>query len=177
MFCKLNTKFDNLLYTEGTEKVSYGGIISYLDLSNLNKNILDILPKNYHNLFTVSLMKINNEVPPHTDSGAKVVINFYIKAGNYKTSFYEGNAKSYQVENQTNGKVFEKDGLIPLSSFVAKDGDVYCLDVDKIHGVDCLDQNPSERIAVCISSDSFNYDQVCNMLMETNAINERIKRS
>ena len=170
MFCKLNTKFKNLAYTEGKERVSYDGIISYLDLNNLNKNILDILPTKYHNLFTVSLMKINNEVPPHTDSGSKVVINFYIKAGNYKTSFYDGYAKSYQVENQTNGKVFEKGGLTALSSFVAKDGDIYCLNVDKIHGVDCLDLIPTERIAVCISSDSFSYDEVCNMLKEANAI-------
>jgi hypothetical protein len=170
MFCKLNTKFKNLAYTEGKERVSYDGIISYLDLNNLNKNILNILPTKYHNLFTVSLMKINNEVPPHTDSGSKVVINFYIKAGNYKTSFYDGYAKSYQVENQTNGKVFEKGGLTALSSFVAKDGDIYCLNVDKIHGVDCLDLIPTERIAVCISSDSFSYDEVCNMLKETNAI-------
>jgi hypothetical protein len=170
MFCKLSTKFKNLAYTEGKERVSYDGIISYLDLNNLNKNILDILPTKYHNLFTVSLMKINNEVPPHTDSGSKVVINFYIKAGNYKTSFYDGYAKSYQVENQTNGKVFEKDGLTALSSFVAKDGDIYCLNVDKIHGVDCLDLIPTERIAVCISSDSLSYDEVCNMLKETNAI-------
>jgi hypothetical protein len=170
MFCKLNNKIENLIYTEGKEQVSYDGRISYLHLTNLNKNILEILPTKYHNLFTVSLMKINNEVPPHTDSGSKVVINFYIKAGNYKTSFYDGHAKSYQVENQTNGKVFEKNGLTALSSFVAKDGDIYCLNVDKIHGVDCLDLVPTERIAVCISSDSFSYDEVCNMLKETNAI-------
>ena len=166
MFVKLNKSFSNIGYSEGEEAVSYGGIISYLRLKDFDKNILSIIPKKYQDLFSVSLMKINNNVPPHTDSNAKTVINFYIKSGNYKTAFYDGESETYQVKNQTNGKVFNKNGLQENCSFVAKDGDIYCLDVDKIHGVDCLDNDPTERVAVCISTDSFNFEQLCNILSE-----------
>lgn len=170
MFIKLNKTFADLKFVEGEEAVSYGGIISYLKVKDVDKDLLKVIPEKYRNLFSTTIMKINNSVPPHTDSKAKTVINFYVKSGNYKTLFFDGKSKSYQVKNQTNGMVFDRNGLMEKGSFVAKDGDIFCLDVDKIHAVDCLDKDPTERIAVCISTGDFNFEQVCNMLSETKYI-------
>lgn len=171
MFVQLNKQFPSLQYSEGAEAVSYGGIISYLELNSINRNLLDVIPKKYQSSFVVSLMKISGEVPPHTDSDVKTVINFYVQPGNYKTVFFDGVADSYQVKNQTNGRVYARDTLTEIASFVAKESDAFCLDVDKIHAVDSLDGNPTERLAVCLSTCDYDFEQVCNMLSDTKYIN------
>jgi hypothetical protein len=116
-------------------------------------------------------MKVFDAVPPHTDSGVKTVINFYIKPNNYKTTFFNGLSASYQIENQTNGKIFDREGLIESSAFIAKDNEAYCLNVEIPHSVDFLGKMPKERTAVCISTNEYNFEQVCNMLCETKYIN------
>ena len=171
MFIKLNKPFNGITYSKGDEAVSYGGIISYSHLNDIGSSVYDVVPKRYQPYFSLFVMEILDAVPPHTDSEAKTVINFYVKSGNYKTVFFDGESESYQVANQTNGKVFNRDGLVEDGSFVAYDGDVFCLDVEKIHAVDSLDGKPENRVAICLSTGDFNFEQVCDMLYETRYIN------
>jgi hypothetical protein len=170
MFVKLNRNFSNFQYSEGEEAISYGGVIKYLYLKDINQNLFNVVPQQYRDAFSLSLMKISGEVPPHTDSDAKTVINFYVKAGNYKTVFFTGSSPTYQVKNQTNGQVYIRDQLSEAGSFVAKDDDAFCLDVEKTHAVDSLDDNPTERIAICLSTGAYNFEQVSNMLADNKAI-------
>jgi hypothetical protein len=115
-------------------------------------------------------MKIVGEVPPHTDSDVKTVVNFYIQPNNYKTVFFGGDSPTYQVPNQTNGQVFYRENLVELDSFVAKNGEAFCLDVTTPHALDSLDDVPKERIALCLSTHDYDFDQVCNMLCDTGYI-------
>jgi hypothetical protein len=171
MFIKLNKPFENLSYTKGDEAVSYGGIISYSHLNNIDFDVYSVIPKRYQPNFALTVMEILDAVPAHTDSNAKTVINFYVKSGSYKTVFLNGDAESYQVANQTNGKVFNRNSLIEDCSFIAHDGDAFCLNVEKIHAIDSLDNKPEIRVAVCLSTGDFNFEQVCDMLYETKCIN------
>ena len=57
-------------------------------------------------------MTIDCGIPPHTDSDIKVTINFYIRTDNCRTVYYKllsDNPKKYQIENQTNGFIFDKN--------------------------------------------------------------------
>jgi hypothetical protein len=171
MFIKLNKPFENLSYIKGSEFVSYGGIISYSDVGDTNAELFNVVPERYKSSFSLSVMEILSAVPPHTDSNVKTVINFYVNSGEYRTVFFNGESESYQVANQTNGKVFNRDGLVEDCSFVAHDGDAFCLDVEKIHAVDLLDGEPETRIAICLSTEDYNFEQVCDMLYETRYIN------
>ena len=170
MFVKLNKQFDNITFSKGNEVVAYGGIISYSDVDNVNLDLLKVIPERYRPAFSLSLMEIIGEVPPHTDSDVKTVINFYLKCGDYKTIFFDGESESYQVKNQTDGKVFNRDELIEGESFVAKNGDAFCLDVKRIHAVDSMNGNQEPRAAVCLSTFDYDFEQVCNMLSDSGYI-------
>jgi len=171
MFIKLNKNFFDIEYSQGDEAISYGGIISYFCLNDINKDILKVIPKKYQDFFSVSLLKVTDAVPPHTDSEAKTVINFYIKPGKYKTVFFDGESSTYQIPNQTNGQMYKRKDLVESKFFVAEQGNAFCLDVTKVHAVDPLEEPLEERLAICVSTGDFNFEQVCNMLVDTKYIN------
>jgi hypothetical protein len=151
-------------------ELSYAGIICYFSVKNLKVDLFKVIPESYRNAFFMSEMKIVDSVPPHTDSDVKAVVNFYIQPSNYKTVFFGGNSPTYQVPNQTNGRVFYRENLVELDSFVAKDGEAFCLDVTTPHALDSLNDVPKERIALCLSTHDYDFDQVCNMLCDTGYI-------
>ena len=163
MFIKLNQKFNDIAYAKGDVALSYEGIISYFYVEGLKTDLLHVVPSKYKDAFSVSEMKITDAVPPHTDSNVKAVINFYLKPSNYRTVFFSGESPSYQVSNQTNGRVFYRKNLVELDSFVAQEGDAFCLNVEKPHAVDALDDTPTERIALSLSTNDYDFDQVCIM--------------
>lgn len=171
MFVKLNKQFDNITFTKGQEAISYGGIISYSYLDGVNSNLYEVIPEKYRPAFSLSVMEVIGEVPPHTDSDAKTVVNFYLRTGNYRTVFFKGESSSHQIDNQTNGRLFDRNGLVEAGSFIAREGDAFCLDVDKIHAVDSLGENPNSRIAVCLSTGDYKFDDVCDMLYRTGLLN------
>lgn len=170
MFVKLNRQFKDMTYSAGNMEVSYAGIIGYFDVKNLNVDLLKVIPEDYRDSFSVSEMKIVDSVPPHTDSDVKAVVNFYIQPNEYRTVFFGGNSPTYQVPNQTNGRVFYRENLVELDSFVAKDGEAFCLDVTTPHALDSLTEVPKERIALCLSTTDYDFEQVCNMLYDTGYI-------
>jgi hypothetical protein len=170
MFMKLNRQFNGISYSVGDMEVSYAGIIGYFSVNDLKVDLFKVIPESYRSSFSVSEMKIVDSVPPHTDSDVKAVVNFYLQPNNYKTVFFGGNSPAYQVPNQTNGQVFYRENLVELDSFVAKNGEAFCLDVTTPHALDSLDDVPKERIALCLSTHDYDFDQVCNMLCDTGYI-------
>jgi hypothetical protein len=167
MFMKLNKQFNGISYSAGDMEVSYAGIIGYFGVKDLKADLLKVIPESYRNAFSVSEMKIAGAVPPHTDSGVKTVINFYVRPSNYRTVFFKGDSPTYQVPNQTNGQMFYREKLVELEAFVAQEGDAFCLDVTVPHAVDLIGKIPEERVAICMSTDDYSFEQVCNMLCDT----------
>lgn len=172
MFLKLEYEYSIDSYTEEEEYVAYGEIIKdqfkgirYIKTSipNIDK-ILEIIPKEKRKDFTISLMKVSGQIPPHTDSWSSTVINFYIKASESVTQFYRTKTNRpnvHQIENQTTGYMFDIKDLDPTVSFTAYSGDVYVLDVTKPHAV-WSKQDP-DRIAISLST-TYPFDQVINFI-------------
>jgi hypothetical protein len=149
---------------------AYGdGRIEFFKISsNVEQQMLSIIPVKYQNYFTGSTMKIKGSyIPPHTDSYRKVGINFYIKTDNATTKFFEKrseNIATTQVKGQSEGHVFNEPDLILKDTFVSNDNEVWILDVSKIHSVN----NPSgtERIAYSLSSHVLSYEQTVKILKD-----------
>jgi hypothetical protein len=100
-------------------------------------------------------------------------INFYIKADNCLTQFYEfksENLTKTQTENQTNGYLFKLDELETVNSFIAEPNDAYLLDVTKPHSVIPLQITNTHRSAIALQTNKFTFDEVLEMLKETNNV-------
>jgi hypothetical protein len=171
MFRILRNKFVNLEYAEKAEKITYGDIIKYYDTELTKQGVLHVIPLQYRDDFQVSLMKISGAVPPHTDSEIITSINFYLKPGKYRTTFYtpEPKAVKRQIENQTTGYIFEQHELANRGSFVANPGDAYVLNVSEVHGVEPLGEL-EERVVICLATDKHDFEAVLSMLYRTGHI-------
>ena len=166
-FEKLNIKIDTPSYEVGKKELEYGIDINnkfnglwYSDLK-INEQV-DLIPKKYKSAFYLLFLEANSYIFPHSDSDPTAVINFYIETNNCATQFYEikNNAEPYQIENQTDGCVYNLDDLIETKSFIAQPGDVYILDVSKVHSVIPLDNTEINRKAICFSTNSLSFNQV-----------------
>ena len=169
MFAKLNRKIFISEYPKGELYISYGdhSRIRYYKTIR-SSEALSIIPERYRSKFLLLLVEITNNIPAHTDSGITCNINFYIDSGNYQTNFWKvlDGDQTYQVANQTNGKVFKPDAVELVDSFFAQAGDVYLLDVTKPHSVEC-DTPGLKRVALSLQTASFTFDEVKEMLKET----------
>lgn len=165
MFRILKRQFNNLDYVQGGKQISYGDVITYYDAELAGGGVFYTIPLRYRQDFCLSLLKITGSVPPHTDSEVKTSINFYIEPGNYRTTFYtpEPKAVKRQIENQTNGYIFQPHELANRGSFVARPGDAYLLGVDRVHDV----QGDGERTLLCLATDKHDFYDVLHMLVET----------
>ena len=166
-FEKLNIKIDTPSYEVGKKELEYGIDINnkfnglwYSDLK-VNEHI-DLIPEKYKSDFYLLFLEANSFILPHSDSGPTAVINFYIETNNCATQFYEikDNAKPYQIKNQTDGCIYNLNDLIKTESFIAQPGDVYILDVSKVHSVIPLDNTEINRKAICFSTDSLSFNEV-----------------
>lgn len=168
VFRILKNKFSNLKYSQGGQQVSYGGVITYYDAELAEGSVFTTIPEQFRKDFCLSVAKITSSLPPHTDSQIKTSINFYIEPGDYKTTFYtpEPKAVKRQVENQTNGYIFQDHELANRGSFHAKAGDAYLLSVDRVHDV----KGSGERTIICLATDKYDFYDVLHMLSETGNI-------
>jgi hypothetical protein len=84
-----------------------------------------------------------------------------------RTVFYKpknNDLKTIQVKNQTNGHIYFEEDLIEVDSFIAKDFEVWLLDVTQIHGVQ---GNFNLRKALTLGTFVHKYEDVLKMLKET----------
>jgi len=176
-FSKLKNEFNLSDYDKVRDVVNYGvdyveefkGIqYSRIKIPNMH-DVYKILPKEYRKMFGLNLMRINSKVPAHTDSNIKTCINFYIKTEPCVTYFHEPiveNPRTHQINNQSDGYMFNEEDLKRVASFVAKPNEAWILDVKKPHSVVPL-FGINERQAFTLATNSFTFDEVCDMLKET----------
>ena len=175
-FVKLLHQYNPCHFDITGSRIKYGETIDgqfrgieYFNIEHHDKkSLLRLVPSKYREEFCLTLMKINTIIPPHTDSGILTTINFYIETDNCITQFYKfnGEPKKHQIENQDTGYIFDEDDLIKTKSFVAKKYDVYILDVSQPHSVKPIGEI-KERLGLSLATNTYNYDDVCNMLYET----------
>jgi len=159
------------------EKVRYGlesgGVfygIKYYEIKWLDKTSpLDLFPEFMHKDLIVIYMTINHAAYPHTDSGIEVSVNFYMNTTDEATNFYEFSVDEptiAKLPNQTNGSVFSLDEIKKVCSFKAKDGDIYILNVSKIHSVmdEKLAPLPKTRKAIVVNSEIYSYETLRDSL-------------
>ena len=166
-FKKLNLQFNIPSYKVGKKLDQYGFDINnkfnglwYSDIK-INGE-LNLIPERYKSDFDISLLEANSFILPHSDSGSTSVINFYIETNNCATQFYEvkDDAKPYQIDNQTNGFVYDLNDLVEKASFIAEPKDIYILDVSKVHSVIPLHDGQINRKAICLSTNKFKFDEL-----------------
>jgi hypothetical protein len=142
----------------------------YIDINNPEK-LINIFPEKQQKDCTLSVMDINYNIPPHTDSGISAIINFYIKSDNCVTQFYKiknQNYNSMQIQNQTDGIIFDTNDLEETVSFIAKDNEAYLLDVSQPHAVFSADERQMvQRKAITLQIIGVEFEEAKEMLMET----------
>jgi hypothetical protein len=112
-----------------------------------------IRPDRRH-LWSMSLMTITASIPPHTDSGARTVINCYGETADAVTYFHTQRQQTLtqrQVRNQTTGHLYDPQELTVTAEFTAQPGEMWMLAVDHIHSVST--KSTEERWAICLSTD------------------------
>lgn len=149
-------------YGETIDSKFYG--ISYYNISDIDTiiNMYDYIPTKYRKHFYPALMVINRkEIPPHIDDGPITAVNFYVNTANAITCFYKSNTnltKSYEHNPRSNGALFNKNSLTPVSHFIAKSGEAWMLDINKIHSVSC--SNTDDRVAYILQSSIISYNEL-----------------
>jgi hypothetical protein len=171
-FYKLNRKIDASEYSVSSLLNTYainGKGIEIYRTSEYSDIIMDLIPERYRNDFFVRKMKINYNIPPHTDSYLTTTINFYIQPSNCITKFfdYADSSLGERKTNQTTGRTFKEEDLNFSCSFVAEKDDVYILNVSMPHSVMYLDKPPVDRIALTLQSEKYSFNEICEMLRET----------
>lgn len=177
MFKKLDVDFvlENFEYSK--KIIEYGRLnqdgqvkpkIVYHHAVGQCKKLLDILiPEEYRKDFDVAIMDIAASVGPHTDSKILVSINHYFQTNDEKTTFYsfkEGAISKFQIDNQTNGFVFNPEQLVVYDYFVAKPNETWILDVTKPHSVYTTRVTDKQRRAIVVQTTKHSYEKVMEMI-------------
>lgn len=143
------------VYIDGNFKgIRYYDINKEARMYLLNK----IIPKKFRNDFNVTLMFINHDtIVPHTDSNIEMVINLYIQTSEGTTHFWEPhkNYGTVKLANQTTGAIYYPDQLDHIYSFIAKNYEIWALDIKQVHSVT---GSNDMRIAFCFQSRNLKYN-------------------
>mgnify|MGYP003140263895 CR=1 FL=1 len=169
-FKKLDITFDIPDFDTGDLVVEYGLDIGgnfhglwYNEILNENQCPLkNVIPQELQDSFVIQLMQANTYIHPHTDSGTLAVVNFYLSTNGCVTQFHEikEGARPFKLPSQTDGCIYSEDDLELGPSFLAEPGDVYLLDVTKVHSVVPPAGVQVDRKALCLASTSLNFEQV-----------------
>jgi hypothetical protein len=176
-FTKLNKKFNIGKFTETNlinEYAVNGKGIGFYNVDDYNKDLIfSVIPERFRDDFFVREMKINYNIPPHTDSHVSATINFYVKAIDCKTNFYKKVDRDIGVKmtTQTTGRTFKEDDLELTGSFIAESNEAWLLDVSNPHSVKNIGTTPVDRVALVLQSYKYDFNQLYAMLQETGYIN------
>jgi hypothetical protein len=181
MFIKLKNLFRVDKIKKLDLKMRYGKVIddafrgiSYYDVDvGTSINLLySPIPERFRKDFLLYTIESNFSISPHIDNNVKSVINFYIKPSNCATNFYKikKDSESYKHIGQTTGSMFKKSSLDFIDGFIAKENEAWLLNVSIPHGIEPLSDKPVDRFALTLQTVKYDFDQVKDMLLETNSI-------
>jgi hypothetical protein len=143
----------------GEEGEYFQGISYYILPRDVQEKILKVLPESLRTEFEVFVMVINaHEIPPHIDSNSLATINFYMKTGSGKTSFYKETEPSEKkkIKNQTDGYILDVSSLQETFSFVAQEDEAWILNTKVPHSVTC----DTMRVAFVLQSFKHSYEDI-----------------
>jgi hypothetical protein len=141
------------------------GLEYYSITTNKQSYLFDFLPEKYRKYFGICLMTANTSLNPHIDSDTKATINFYIETSDCITQFYDiVNDKKVKLENQTDGCIYEGKDLIKKDFFIAKNSEIYLLDVTKPHAVVAESLDKINRTTICLQTNHLSFDEVLKIL-------------
>jgi hypothetical protein len=175
-FLKLKDNFNVPNFEKGDLKTKYGieidGIwrgIKYFRLNQIDEeNVKSILPKKIRSDFEILLMIINSTIPPHTDDLISLTINIYLETSLCKTQFYsyDPSHPTSQLENQKNGRLFDPKNLKLEDSFVAREGEVWLLNVTTPHSVYPIEksQRHVQRTAISLQTSKYSFDDIKELI-------------
>jgi hypothetical protein len=142
-----NLKDYAISYKLNSEKEFFKGTL-YHTVDNNNDHLLEIIPKNLRHFFQIFHLKINCNVRAHIDHGPKTSINFYIKTPPCKTAFY-----SFIDSTKLRTIPLDVNNLKEEDCFVAKENEVWVLDISAPHSVVSLENYIDiDRNVICIQS-------------------------
>lgn len=147
---------------------NFQGVI-YRQILSGHEKFLKLVPESTWPNWSVSHMTITDLAPPHIDNKITSNINFYINTDNCQTKFYKPLVEqldTQKLSTQTNGRLYDPQQLDTVGSFTAQDGDVYLLDITKIHSVEAVNKQNFNRTAVSMHS-FYSYSQVIKLLEDT----------
>ena len=184
MFAKLNINWKSESYEYGDKIVDYGAHfkdgkiipkIIYHEATGQCEDLLKrLIPERYQKDFNVAVMDISASVGPHTDSEILVTINHYVQTNDECTIFYAPKknleVSTRQIRNQTTGVVFGAHELDVYGMFTANENETWILDVSKPHSVESSRPSTKLRKAIVLQTTVHKYEQVIEMLKETNSI-------
>ena len=122
------------------------------------------------------LIMESGQVPPHRDFELNVVINFYSKNGNAKTTFWEAKTGSTSVPHPQHpddprANVFSPKDLVEKFSAVFEENGCYLLNVNQIHSVD-IEKDCIRKVIQLTFNHDVTYNMILDKLTELNLIDE-----
>ena len=159
----INIQDNYTMYGE-TIQGKFRGITYSKFTANNTDQFYEILPLVYRKYFSISLMQVSWDIPPHIDFKSTAVINFYINTKPCITQFYSIKFTDDYV-NQNSWKGTRINNLTPEDSFIAQSGDTWILDVSKPHSVTRLNAKEDlMRTSVSLSTSKFTCNEVADII-------------
>lgn len=162
--------------------------------------IFSVIPERFRADFHLVLMSINSFIPPHIDNSIKSTINFYVKPDNCKTQFYSfkgeivSDSNVYSLDNLVPEDCFVADVGSAYLLDVTKPHAVWDMGDDLIETqmgiMDTYEDakagmvpdlskkrmdfpsgyKDTNRIALCLQSSKYDFDDVKKMLEEVGVL-------
>ena len=136
-------------------------------------NLLRLIPDGYKDNFYRTHGPVSFLSRPHIVENM-VTLNLYTEDIPYKVTFYELNTsepvKTYKILNWQMICYHEED-VKEVDSFIAKRGDLWLVDLSKIHSFSSTDESRLQK-AIQLKTTEFTFDEVVKMLKITGAIHE-----
>ena len=125
--------------TEYSNNIGYFKILDTDYLNSIFKNTFKIPP------VEIFLVQAKSQITPHRDYRVVSCMNYYIKPEGYTTNFWipKENARKirgFRIDRQNKYEIvelsYEKDDLILVDTFTAKENDAYLLNIGEVHSVE-----------------------------------------
>ena len=128
---------------KGTISIQYPGTTPPMQLCyyyvNNYKLFYEKLPflKLMPDMITIAEINGPGYLGAHRDHGTKCVLNWYVESNSDKTIFYKEkpDATPFVAPGEQTANIYNIEDVEPVDEFIAKDNELYLLNVSEIHSV------------------------------------------